>query len=123
MTHTELQTLLDSTPLLMGVAWNIIVPAIISAMGLLKGNGGQQTADSMMTPQMRDMLNTQMLRMQQQQPLYNDVMGMARGLLPKRYRGAPGPRGGATRETFHDNANTGAYPPPSGRDPRDPFQF
>ena len=108
MTQTELQALLDSSPLLLGIAWNIIVPALISALGLFKGGGSGTSgasADAMMTPEMRQMLQMQMLRMQQQQPLYNDVMGMARGLLPTRYR---------------LNASGGTTPPPGNGQPPSP---
>ena len=135
MTQTELQALLDSTPLMMGVAWAVVIPAIISALGMLKGSGGGAAdANAMMTPEMRDMMNIQRLRMQQQQPLYNDVMGMARGLLPTRYRlnafggtmpppgnGQP-PYPGVPSPSPLPGVNPPVGPVPGGPMPHDPTQ-
>lgn len=69
--------------------WNLIIPALTSLVGMFAGgNGGSQSAQmqNLMTPEMREMLQMQLSRMRQQEPLYGDVMGMARSLLPTRYR-------------------------------------
>lgn len=122
MTHDDLQMLLDSAPLMMGVAWNLIVPALVSMAGMFMGNrdgSGQQQ----MTPEMREMLKTQLARMRAQEPLYQDVMGMARGLLPTRYRVTQGDgRGGGAwdglragedlRQPTENAQSTGRYAVP-----------
>lgn len=91
----------------MAVPWAVIIPAAISALGMFMGNrGGNQSADSMMTPEMRQMLQMQMQRMRGQEPLYRDVMGMARALLPTRYR-----TGRPARQPYSGG------PPPGGAGP------
>jgi hypothetical protein len=106
----------DALPVYQAVAWNVIIPAIISAMGLIKGNGGGTPgADAVMTPEMREILATQVKRLRQQEPLYGDVMAMARGMLPTRYRvgqhfsGANAPAGGPGAG-YNPNPHPGDYP-------------
>jgi hypothetical protein len=72
--------------------WNILIPALttLAAMYFGGGKSGDPSAQqaNLMTPEMREMLQIQLSRLRGQEPLYNDVMGMARGMLPTRYRGS-----------------------------------
>lgn len=134
MTTQELQTLIDAAPVLQAVVpWNLIVPALVSAVGMFTGGKSGSTdaqMQNLMTPEMREMLQIQLQRMRGQEPLYNDVMGMARGLLPTRYRRASGivPTGAGSGlfglpagTAYQPNPKPGDYegaapkPGPSGR--------
>lgn len=120
----------DSIQVMQAVPWGIIIPALVSAMGLFKGGGssggaGGASAESMMSPEMKEMFNIHLARMKRQEPLYQDVMGMARGLLPTRYRTGmpyrPGDGGGSG--AVDTGAGTGQGPNnPHGPDfnPTDP---
>jgi hypothetical protein len=67
------------------------IAAAISALGNMLFGGGSSRASSAaaapMPPEMRALINKQMQRMTMADPLYSDVLGMARGMLPTRYRG------------------------------------
>jgi len=69
-----------------GVPWKPISDALGFLMALFGGRGGGSGMPDLMTPEMRDILKMQTARMRAQEPLYGDVMAMARGLLPTRYR-------------------------------------
>lgn len=78
---------IDSIQVMQAVPWGFIIPALVSMMGLFKGGGSDASgAAAQMSPEMREMFNIQLGRIRKQEPLYQDVMGMARGLLPTRYR-------------------------------------
>jgi hypothetical protein len=68
------------------------IAAAISALGNMLFGGGSSRASSAaaapMPPEMRALINKQMQRMTMADPLYSDVLGMARGMLPTRYRGS-----------------------------------
>jgi hypothetical protein len=70
-----------------GTNWAAAVSALVPFIGSMLSNAfSSNGTGSQMTPEMREILRTQLARMRQQEPLYQDVMGMARGLLPTRYR-------------------------------------
>jgi len=106
------------------MAWGAIIPAAISVLGMMFGNKGggnqQQQMQNLMTPEMRELLQMQIQRMRGQEPLYQDVMGMARGLLPTRYRGM-GARPGMAQPTtgtdpgiaYNPNPKPGDYEGPN----------
>lgn len=110
--------------------WATIIPAALSVLGMMFGNKDGQ-GQQQMTPEMREMLRMQMQRMRGQEPLYRDVMGMARALLPTRYRNAPplrrpytGPRpdgglppGGAGPGWWDGSASDGTDTYGSGKKP------
>lgn len=75
-----------------GTNWASALSALIPFIGpLLSGMfSSQGSGQTPQTPEMREIMKTQLARMRQQEPLYQDVMGMARGLLPTRYRQAVG---------------------------------
>lgn len=74
-----------------GTNWAAALSALLPYIGpLLSSAFGGQSTTAPQTPEMREIMKTQLARMRQQEPLYQDVMGMARGLLPTRYRQAVG---------------------------------
>src|SRR5687767_11734989 len=71
-----------------GTNWASAISSLIPFIGPLMSSlfSSQGSGQQPMTPEMREIMKTQLARMRQQEPLYQDVMGMARGLLPTRYR-------------------------------------
>jgi hypothetical protein len=82
-----------------GANWENVAKAIMQLVpfvGAMFGGGNNaQNQALQMPPEMRNILNVQNARMRFADPLYGDVVRMARGMLPTRYRG-PGVLGQPT---------------------------
>ncbi len=75
------------------ITWAALIPALISAFAMLRGNGsgsdsGSSTAVTSATtdPNMTAILDLQRRRMEMQNPLYEAVQRLAMGLMPTAYQ-------------------------------------
>jgi hypothetical protein len=88
--------------------------ALFTLMGIgLSANGGDIPKNPMQ-PEMNALLREQLGRLRAQNPLYSDALGMARGMLPTRYRGAgPAIGGGPGASQPGDPGTDGRQPGPT----------
>lgn len=91
-----------------------IAPIIMEIVGrLFGGSGGRSSSSMQMTPEMRQLFNLQIGRMQEQGPLFTSVNNMAMRLLPVWARhGIPAP---SPNPNTNPNPNPGPnpkFPPP-----------